>query len=126
MGTHLTIDRDRDLRDWWGGRITNLLREDLATSPGTRVLVSLTSQECFAAVGTDRLKAWVIAPRFGDCNRNGTACMISFHAGRAHGVMVGWLVRNRVRSVVKLPNFIGNGHVYDEQRSTPGVPVFVR
>ena len=40
--------------------------------------------------------------------------------------MAGWLVRNRVRSAAKLPDFAENGYAYDEQRSTPDAPVFVR
>ena len=126
MGTRLATDRGRNLRDWWGGRITDLLREDLAASPGAKVLVNLASQEYFAAVDADRLEARIITPRFEDRDRNGTARVVSFHAKRARGAMAGWLVRNRVRSAAKLPNFAENGYAYDEQRSTPDAPVFVR
>jgi hypothetical protein len=40
--------------------------------------------------------------------------------------MAGWLVRNRVRSAAKLPDFAENGYTYDDQRSTPDAPIFVR
>ena len=103
MGTRLATDRGRNLRDWWGGRITDLLREDLASSPGAKVLVNLASQEYFAAVDADRLGARIITPRFEDRDRNGTVRVVSFHAKRARGAMAGWLVRNRVRSAAKLP-----------------------
>jgi len=38
----------------------------------------------------------------------------------------GWLGRHRVRSAAKLPGFAENGYTYDEQRSTPDAPVFIR
>lgn len=44
MGTRLVTGRGRSLYDWWGTRITDLLREDLAASPGPEVLVNLASR----------------------------------------------------------------------------------
>ena len=126
MGTRLVTGRGRSLYDWWGTRITDLLREDLATSPGPEVLVNLASQEYFSVIDIDRLGVRVITPRFEDRNKDGTPRIVSFHAKRARGTMAGWLVRNRVRSVAELSNFTENGYRYDEDRSTQDVPVFVR
>lgn len=126
MGTRLVTGRGRSLYDWWGTRITDLLREDLATSPGPEVLVNLASQEYFSVIDTDRLGVRVITPRFEDRNKDGVPRIVSFHAKRARGSMAGWLVRNRVRSVATLRDFTENGYHYDEDRSTQDVPVFVR
>ena len=126
MGTRLVTGRGRSLYDWGGTRITDLLREDLAASPGPEVLVNLASQEYFSAIDTDRLGVRVVTPRFEDRNKDGVPRIVSFHAKRARGSMAGWLVRNRVRSVAKLRDFTENGYHYDEDRSTQDVPVFVR
>ena len=126
MGTRLVTGRGRSLYDWWGTRITDLLREDLATSRGPEVLVNLASQEYFSVIDTDRLGVRVITPRFEDRNKDGVPRIVSFHAKRARGSMAGWLVRNRVRSVATLRDFTENGYHYDEDRSTQDVPVFVR
>ena len=126
MGTRLVTGRGRSLYDWRGTRITDLLREDLAASPGPEVLVNLASQEYFSAIDTDRLGVRVVTPRFEDRNKDGVPRIVSFHAKRARGSMAGWLVRNRVRSVAKLRDFTENGYHYDEDRSTQDVPVFVR
>jgi len=126
MGTRLVTGRGRSLYDWWGTRITDLLREDLATSPGPEVLVNLASQEYFSVIDIDRLGVRVITPRFEDRNKDGVPRIVSFHAKRARGSMAGWLVRNRVRSVATLRDFTENGYHYDEDRSTQDVPVFVR
>ena len=126
MGTRLVTGRGRSLYDWWGTRITDLLREDLAASPGPEVLVNLASQEYFSVIDIDRLGVRVITPRFEDRNKDGVPRIVSFHAKRARGSMAGWLVRNRVRSVATLRDFTENGYHYDEDRSTQDVPVFVR
>ena len=40
--------------------------------------------------------------------------------------MAGWIVRNRIRSPRKLREFDERGYVYDESRSTPTEPTFIR
>lgn len=126
MGTRLATARGRTLYDWWGSTVTDLLAEDLAASPGTKVLVNLASQEYFAVVDPQRLGIKVISPRFEDRGRDGVPRVVSFHAKRARGTMAAWLIRNRVRTVSALQDFTGNGYTWDPTRSTPEVPVFVR
>ena len=126
MGTRLATARGRSLYDWWGGRVTDLLRRDLDDSPGSPVLVNLASQEYFGVVDTDALDARVITPRFEDRDRQGTARVVSFYAKRARGSMAAWLVRHRVRTPGRIVDFAVDGDPYDEARSTPDHPVFVR
>ena len=47
MGTRLVSSRGQSLYDWWGMQVTDLLRRDLETSPGSGVLINLASQEYF-------------------------------------------------------------------------------
>ncbi|MCY4663745.1 MAG: peroxide stress protein YaaA, partial [Acidimicrobiaceae bacterium] len=47
MGSRLATDRGRDLYSYWGERITEMLNEDLAASPGPAVVVNLASHEYF-------------------------------------------------------------------------------
>ena len=126
MGTRLATARGRSLYDWWGGRVTDLLRRDLDDSPGSPVLVNLASQEYFGVVDTDALDARVITPRFEDRDRQGTARVVSFYAKRARGSMAAWLVRHRVRTPGRIVDFAVDGYTFDEARSTPDHPVFVR
>ncbi|MDO5066017.1 MAG: peroxide stress protein YaaA [Propionibacteriaceae bacterium] len=126
MGTKLATARGRNLHDWWGSTVTDLLAEDLAASPGAKVLVNLASQEYFGAVDPDRLGVRVISPRFEDRGRDGVPRVVSFHAKRARGQMAAWLIRNRVRTVAALCDFAEDGYTLDAARSTPEVPIFVR
>lgn len=126
MGTKLRTDRGANLYAWWGDRISELLKEDLAESPGPDVVVNLASDEYFGSVRPGVIDARIIAPRFEDTNARGKRSIVSFYAKRARGTMAGWLVRNRVRTASALTSFDGDGYRYDKAASTPDVPVFVR
>lgn len=126
MGTRLASSRGQSLYDWWGNQVTDLLRQDLAASPGPEVLVNLASQEYFKVIDEERLGARVISPRFEDRDKHGEPRVVSFYAKRARGTMAAWLVKERVRSGVKILDFDGDGYAYDEARSTKDQPVFVR
>jgi len=126
MGTRLASERGRSLYDWLGTTITDLLREDLAASPGAGVVINLASGEYFGAVRTEALAAPVVSPRFEDTDPRGRRGVVSFFAKRARGELAAWLVLNRVRTAGALKQFDGAGYRYDKASSTAAVPVFVR
>lgn len=126
MGTRLATERGRDLYQWWGSTITDLVRDDLAASPGADAVVVLASTEYAQAVDVAALDAQVITPRFEEVNPDGRAQVISFCAKRARGAMAGWMVRNRVRGVRALRGFDGLDYRWDADASTPAQPVFRR
>jgi Uncharacterized protein conserved in bacteria len=126
MGTRLRTASGGNLYQWWGDRITELVAEDLAGSPGSEVLVNLASSEYFTAVRTDRLDARVISPRFEDAAASGKRSVISFFAKRARGELAAWLVLNRVHTARAITEFDQAGYRYDRASSTPDQPVFVR
>ncbi|MGC3995078.1 MAG: peroxide stress protein YaaA [Propionicimonas sp.] len=126
MGTRLATSRGSSLYEWWGSTITDLLNEDLAASPGARVVVNLASTEYASAVRPAELDAPMVSPRFEDTDPRGRRSVVSFFAKRARGELAGWLVRNRVRTASALTRFDGAGYRYDKAASTAEVPVFVR
>jgi cytoplasmic iron level regulating protein YaaA (DUF328/UPF0246 family) len=126
MGSRLETGRGRNLYDWWGGRITAMLRDDLAAAPGAKVVLNLASGEYLGAVRPGELDAPVISPRFEDTDGRGRRSVVSFFAKRARGELAAWLVLNRVRTPGALKHFDGAGYRYDKAASTPEVPVFVR
>lgn len=126
MGTKLATERGKTLYEWWGSAVTDLVREDLAHSPGSDVVVNLASIEYFGVIDPERLGARVISPRFEDRDAAGNYRVVSFFAKRARGLMAAWLVRNRVRTPSKLRDFEADGYAYAPQLSTKDTPVFVR
>lgn len=126
MGARLRTGRGRSLYDWWGERITDLVAADLTASPGPSVVVNLASQEYASSVHFDRLPGRVISPRFEDPDSQGRLRVVSFSAKRARGMMAGWIVAHRVRSVRALQGFDEGGYQHSPQRSTPQTPVYTR
>lgn len=126
MGSALRTERGSNLYQWWGSTITDLLRADLADSPGPDVVVNLASAEYSSALQLDTLDARVISPRFEDADAKGRFRVISFSAKRARGEMASWLVTERVRSARAITEFDRAGYRYEAAESTPDVPVFRR
>ena len=125
MGSKLTTPAGRDLYDFWGSTITEVLNEAIDASPGPRALINLASNEYFSSVDPDQLEAPILTPSFLD-EKNGRLKTISFFAKKARGAMAGWIVRERVKTLKALPEFTGMGYRYDPDRSTREAPVFVR
>jgi cytoplasmic iron level regulating protein YaaA (DUF328/UPF0246 family) len=124
MGTVLKNSRGKDLYAFWGDRITNAIRRDLAaeTKP---VLVNLASSEYFGALQPKALDATIVTPQFKDFS-SGKYRFLSFFAKQARGMMAAWLVRNRVRSIARVRDFDVAGYRYSEAESTEAGPVFLR
>lgn len=126
MGTKVATDRGRTLYDWWGDTVSEMLREDLAASPGPEVVVNLASDEYAKVVRPSVLGARIVSPRFEDTDREGRRTVVSFYAKRARGAMAGWLVAERVRTVSALTRFDEDGYRYEAASSHPDRPVYVR
>jgi len=126
MGVPLATDRGPTLYRWWGDRITRMVAADLRESPGPDTVVDLASQEYSRAVDLDGLDARVVTPRFESRTRSGAWRVVSFDAKRARGLMAGWIVRNRVRSVRALQDFADGGFRYVPEESRPDAPVYRR
>lgn len=126
MGTRLSTERGRNLYDFWGDQVSEVLRADLADSPGAAAIVNLASDEYFKVVRPAVIDAPIISPRFEDTDAQGRRTVVSFYAKRARGEMAAWLVLNRVRRVRDLAGFDGAGYRHDPQSSQPDQPVFVR
>jgi uncharacterized protein len=126
MGTKLGTAHGDTLYDYWDTTIAEVLNDDLAASPGPKVVVNLASGEYFRSVDTSVLKGTLVSPRFLDRAPSGEHKIISFSAKWARGAMAAWLVRNRVRSSRALRDFDVAGYRYEPARSTPEEPTFVR
>lgn len=126
MGTRLRTTRGRDLYDFWGTTIGDLLKKDLADSPGADVVINLASKEYSSAVDLDALGAPMIAPRFEDTDARSRRSVVTVYAKHARGTMAAWLIQNRVRRVSQIKDFGGDGYRYDPAQSTEHVPVFWR
>ena len=126
MGTSLPNGRGKDLYAFWADQITRTLNADLSESPGAKVLVNLASNEYFHSVRASEIEGRIVTPKFLDAKDGGPYKIVSFFAKRARGAMSGWLIRDRIKSVTAIRDFAGMGYRFDEGRSLPDEPVFVR
>lgn len=124
MGTRMANERGKDLYQFWGDRITDLLREDMAAQQ-TDTLLNLASQEYFGAVKPARLQQRIVTPQFLD-EKNGVYKIISFHAKKARGLMAAWVLQNRVTQVSDLEQFDVAGYRFAAADSDADTLVFRR
>ncbi|MGJ8654191.1 MAG: peroxide stress protein YaaA [Opitutaceae bacterium] len=124
MGTGFKNDRGKNLYQFWGDRITELLNADLKKSKSD-VVVNLASNEYFSAVNTSKLNGTLISPVFKD-EKNGKYKIISFYAKKARGMMADFVVKNDLKQASELLKFTTGGYAYDPDSSTEEKPVFLR
>lgn len=124
MGTKLDTSRGRNLYEFWGDEITDMLNEDLE-SIESELVVNLASQEYFSSVQPKRLKAQIVTPVFKD-EKNGEYKVISFWAKKARGMMARYIMTEQPTSVAELRQFNAGGYRFNADESTEHELVFYR
>jgi Uncharacterized protein conserved in bacteria len=124
MGTKLDTSRGRNLYEFWGDEITDMLNEDLETID-SELVINLASQEYFSSVQTKRLKAQIVTPVFKD-EKNGEYKVISFWAKKARGMMARYIMTEQPKSVAELRQFNSGGYRFNADESTDSELVFYR
>lgn len=124
MGVRMHTRRGETLYDFWGDRIAELLKADLAGQVEPMV-VNLASEEYFGAVDRKALKAPVIDVRFEE-EKDGQRKVLSFFAKQARGTMARWAIDQRIERASDLKAFNGAGYRIDAVRSTDQALVFWR
>ena len=122
MKTRLDNERGRNLYQFWGDRITDLLNE--ALSPGD-VLVNLASNEYFKAINRQKLHGKIITPVFKE-DKSGEYRTIAIYAKRARGMMANFIIQKQIHISDKLKTFQEAGYAYSEPLSTETEWVFIR
>lgn len=124
MGTKLENARGKNLYQFWGSKVTELLNKDLKAS-GSDLVVNLASNEYFSSVKKKELNGTLITPAFKD-EKNGKYKVISFYAKKARGMMADYIVRNGVDDVAGLKKFKSAGYKFDKASLTETELVFLR
>jgi cytoplasmic iron level regulating protein YaaA (DUF328/UPF0246 family) len=124
MGTELKIGRAKNLYEFWGSKITDLLNADLEKSKSTEV-INLASQEYSAAILQDKLKVPVIDIQFLE-DRNGKLQFLSYNAKRSRGWMSRYIVDQKIKNSKDLRGFDLQRYGYRDDLSDTKKMVFVR
>ncbi|MBE9032708.1 peroxide stress protein YaaA [filamentous cyanobacterium LEGE 11480] len=124
MGTKLATEAGKNLYEFWGDQIAQLINHDLAES-ATPCLVNLASNEYFKSVNLKQLNGRVLNIAFKE-NKQGIYKVIAIHAKRARGLMVDFVIQNRIEDVEQLKGFDTEGYYFNETLSDPDNWVFCR
>ena len=120
MGTKLNNKKGSNLYDYWGTDISDVLNEDESD-----LIVNLASNEYFKAIDKKTLKANVLDIVFKE-KKGETYKVIGIYAKRARGLMVNYIIRNRLTSKELLKDFSDEGYRFDQKLSTGLTWVYLR
>lgn len=122
MGTRLKTDQGNNLYDFWGSSITQQLDHELAQED---TLINLASQEYFKSVQTAALHCRVITPVFKEY-KDETYKVIGIFAKRARGLMVRYVIQQRITQPEAIKDFAVDGYTWNSNLSEGNTWVFTR
>ena len=120
MGTKLSNAKGGDLYDYWGSEISSVLNDD---EPD--LIINLASNEYFKAIDKQTLNANILDIVFKE-KKGDSYKVIGIYAKRARGLMVNYIIRNRLESPEALKDFSDEGYRFDKELSTDSSWVYLR
>lgn len=125
MGTKLQNKRGKNLYEYWGARITELLNADLNANGQDKSVINLASREYFSAVKPGKLAGKLYQIDFKE-HRGDQYKIIAVYAKKARGMMARFAVKNRIASPEGLKSFDMDGYSFNSELSEPQHFVFTR
>ncbi|MGG7178798.1 peroxide stress protein YaaA [Clostridium paraputrificum] len=127
MGTKLKNNLGTDLYSFWGEKITIEIEEGIKSSCGEKVLINLASKEYSSALNINRIKEKykVVDISFME-NRNGEFKLVGTYAKKARGIMVRYIIKNRINSIEEIKEFNEEGYLFNKQLSSDDTIIFTR
>ena len=123
MSTKLGNARGKNLYEFWGDNITNLLNNDIENE--NSYVVNLASNEYFKSIKKNKLKNKIITPIFKEF-KNGTYKTIAIYAKKARGLMSRFIIDNKVQKPENLKFFNLERYSFDGDLSDDYNYVFTR
>jgi hypothetical protein len=120
MGTRLENDKGKNLYEFWGDQISQILNEDESS-----VIINLASNEYFKGIDKKSLNAKIINIAFKEF-KGDTYKIIGIYAKRARGLMVNYMIKNRITKSDDLKNFNVEDYKFRQDMSDELTWVFTR
>lgn len=124
MGTRLSNGRGKNLYEFWGDLITDVLSVALEAQ-GDDLLVNLASNEYFKAVRPKRLRGRILTPAFKE-GKAGKYRVIGVFAKKARGLMSRYIIQNRLSEPEALKRFDAEGYAFNPGLSSETEWAFTR
>ncbi len=122
MGTKLQVDNNKSLYEFWGGKITNELNEQLSDN---EPVLNLASNEYFKAIDTKVIKTDIFTANFKQL-KDGQYKSVAIFSKRARGMMARFIIDNNITDVTDLKLFNCDGYLYHKSLSTEKELIFTR
>ncbi len=116
MGTRLQNERGKNLYEFWGNKITELLNTQLKEQD-TDTLVNLASNEYFKSVKPKALKGKIITPVFKE-KKDDSYKIIGIYAKKARGMMSAFILKNKLDNIEQIKEFKEAGYAYNPDLSS--------
>jgi len=120
MGTKLKNSQGKNLYEFWGDQISQVLNED-----ESEVIINLASNEYFKGIDKKSINAKIINIAFKEL-KNDTYKIIGIYAKRARGLMVNYMIKNRLAEPELLKDFNVEGYQVRQDMSDDLTWVFTR
>ncbi|NYT26983.1 MAG: peroxide stress protein YaaA [Candidatus Thiodubiliella endoseptemdiera] len=120
MGTRLVNPKGKNLYEFWGDKISKILNED-----ESEVIINLASNEYFKGIDKKSLNAKIINIAFKE-RKNDQYKIIGIYAKRARGLMVNYMIKNRLTNPESLKAFDSEGYQFKPELSDDTIWVFTR
>ncbi len=124
MGLRLKNSAGADLYKFWGDKIAENIRKELAMEEEP-VLVNLASNEFTKAANFKSLNARIVTPAFKEI-KDGEAKTIGTFSKRARGMMARFMIINRIEEPEDLKKFAADGYKFKAGLSDIDNWVFTR
>ena len=120
MGTKLENPKGKNLYEFWGDKISKVLNED-----ESEVIINLASNEYFKGIDQKALNAKIINIAFKEF-KGDKYKIIGIYAKRARGLMVQYMIKNRIQNPQELKAFNWEEYQFKEALSDAKTWVFTR
>lgn len=124
MGTKVSIKRKKNLYAYWDDRITQSINESILEGKH-KYIVNLASNEYFKAVHKKDLNAPILNINFKEL-RNGEYKFISYTAKKARGMMVHYMIKNKIKQIELLKGFDYDNYVFNPDLSSDSQFIFTK
>lgn len=124
MGTKLKNGTYKNLYEFWGQSLTDILNKDLKKA-ATDIVLNLASKEYFKSIQPASLKGKVVTVHFKE-KRGDKMKVIAFNAKKARGAMAHQIISYKITEVAQLKDLEVNGYIYQPELSTDTALLFLK
>ena len=124
MGSRLETDRGKNLYQFWGTKLADILKSDVQAHTDKTIL-NLASNEYFKAIDQKALGLPVLSAKFLNV-KDGKARNLMYYAKRARGLMARWVCQNQIDRADDLRGFDLENYQIDMAQSSEHELVFAR